>query len=98
MVKHIVMFKLADKTQANMEQAVQSLESLRGNIETLKYIEIGTDFLESERSFDIVLTTHFDNREGLKIYQEHENHLPVVKVMRSLCAQSVVVDYEQRPG
>ncbi len=95
MVKHIVMFKLAKKTQANMEQAVRALESLRGNIETLKFIEVGTDFLESERSFDIILTTHFDDREGLKIYQGHENHLPVVKIMRSLCAQSVVVDYEQ---
>ena len=94
MVKHIVMFKLAEKTLENIECAVNSLRSLEGNIETLKSIEVGTDFLESERSYDIVLTTEFENREGLEIYGEHENHLPVVKIMRSLCSSSVAVDYE----
>ncbi len=94
MVKHIVMFKLAEKTAENMERAVHSLKSLEGKIETLQAIEIGTDFLESERSYDIVLTAHFKDQDGLNIYANHENHLPVVKIMRSLCSSSVVVDYE----
>ena len=94
MVKHIVMFKLAEKTPENMERAISSLQSLKGNIETLKSIEIGTDFLESERSYDIVLSAEFENRQGLNIYEKHENHLPVVKIIRSLCSSSVVVDYE----
>jgi hypothetical protein len=94
MVKHIVMFKLAEKTPENLDQALKALNSLHGNIETLNFIEIGTDFLSSERSYDIVLTAFFDDREGLKTYAGHENHLPVVKIMRSLCSSSVVVDYE----
>jgi hypothetical protein len=94
MVKHIVMFKLAKKNTENMERAADSLRSLEGNIETLQSIEIGTDFLESERSYDIVLTAHFKDQDGLNIYANHENHLPVVKIMRSLCSSSVVVDYE----
>ena len=94
MVKHIVMFKLTEKTSQNMQLATDSLRSLENKIETLKSIEIGTDFLESDRSYDIVLTAHFDNQEGLKTYSSHENHLPVVKLMRSLCSSSVVVDYE----
>ena len=94
MVKHIVMFKLADKNPENLDQAIAALNSLRGNIETLKFIEIGTDFLSSERSYDIVLTAFFDDREGLKAYAGHKNHLPVVEKMRSLCSSSIVVDYE----
>ena len=94
MVKHIVMFKLTEKTSQNMQLATDSLRSLENKIETLRSIEIGTDFLESDRSYDIVLTAHFDNQEGLKTYSSHENHLPVVKIMRSLCSSSVVVDYE----
>jgi hypothetical protein len=94
MVKHIVMFKLTEKTSQNMQLATDSLRSLENKIETLKSIEIGTDFLESDRSYDIVLTAHFENQEGLKTYSSHENHLPVVKLMRSLCSSSVVVDYE----
>ena len=94
MIKHIVMFKLSEKTPENMEYAIKSLKSLEGNIETLKAIEIGSDFLESERSYDIVLTAQFDNQEDLKFYAQHENHLPVVKIMQSLCTSSVVVDYK----
>ncbi len=92
MVKHIVMFKLSEKTPENMERAVSSLRSLEGNIETLKSIEVGTDFLESDRSYDIALTAEFENRKGLEIYGGHENHLPVVKFMRSLCSSSIAVD------
>jgi hypothetical protein len=94
MVKHIVMFKLAEKTTENMELAVDSLKNLEGKIETLQSIEIGTDFIESERSYDIVLTAYFKDQDALNIYSNHENHLPVVKIMRSLCSSSVVVDYE----
>ena len=94
MVKHIIMFKLTEKTTKNMKRAVDSLKSLEGKIETLQSIEIGTDFLQSERSYDIVLTVHFKDRDGLSIYANHENHLPVVKIMRSLCSSSLVVDYE----
>jgi hypothetical protein len=94
MVKHIVMFKLAEKTEENLSQAMATLNSLKGNIETLKFLELGTDFLGSERSYDIVLTAFFDDCEGLKAYAGHKNHLPVVDKMRSLCSSSVVVDYE----
>ena len=94
MIKHVVMFKLSKKTPQNMEHAVQALKSLEGNIEALKAIEIGSDFLESERSYDIVLIAQFDNQEDLNFYTQHENHLPVVKIMRSLCSSSVVVDYK----
>ncbi len=94
MIKHIVMFKLAEKE--TLAEALTALNSLKGNIETLRFLEIGTDFLNSERSYDIVLTTFFDDREGLKTYAGHKNHLPVVKKMRSLCSSSIVVDYETK--
>jgi len=94
MVKHIVLFRLSEKNPKNLEKAVSALKSLEGNIETLKFIEVGIDFKESEKSYDIALTTHFDNKEGLETYAKHPNHLPVVEVMQTLCSQRVVVDYE----
>jgi hypothetical protein len=94
MIKHIVLFKLAEKNPENIKKAVRSLKSLDGNIETLKYLEIGVDYKGSDRSYDLSLTAHFDNREGLETYATHKNHLPVVDVMRSLCQSSIVVDYE----
>jgi len=94
MVKHIVMFKLAEKTPENLDMVINSLRSMEGKIETLRFLDVGKDFSGSERSYDVVLTTHFDDKEGLKIYAGHENHIPVVEKMRSLCSRSVVVDYE----
>ncbi len=94
MVKHIVMFKLANKTPENMDTLTRALKGLAGNIETLRFLEVGTDFKESDRSYDIVLTTHFDDKEGLVTYGKHKNHLPVLDLVGKLCASTVVVDYE----
>lgn len=94
MVKHIVMFKLAEKNGENLEKAVNALNSLKGNIEELRFLEVGVDYQGSERSYDIVLTAHFDARKDLEIYRDHKNHKPVAKIMRELCSNSAVVDYE----
>ena len=93
MVKHIVMFKLKEKNAENMKAAVSTLRGLDGKIESLKFIEVGVDFKESERSYDLVLTTHFDARDGLSAYASHPTHLPVIETMRNLCSNSIVADY-----
>jgi len=93
-VKHIVMFKLNQKTSENMEHALTALRGMQGKIETLKHLEVGIDFKESDRSYDLVLITHFENKEGLEIYASHEVHQPVIKTLRALCSHSIVVDYE----
>ena len=93
MVKHIVMFKLKDKSPDNLDFALSTLMSLEGNIESLRMIEVGLDFNKSERAYDIVLTTHFDDEAGLASYVAHPNHLPVITKMRDLCSSSIVVDY-----
>ena len=94
MIKHIVMFKLKDKNKENIEKIVNALKAVEGNINVLRSAEIGVNFTESERSYDIVLTTEFDNRDALDAYGPHPKHAPVVKTVRSLCSGSVIVDYE----
>ena len=94
MIKHIVMFKLKNKNKGNIEKIVGALKTLEENIDVLRSAEVGVNFTESERSYDIVLTTEFDDRSALNVYGSHPNHLPVVETVRSLCSGSVVVDYE----
>ena len=94
MIKHIVMFKLKNKNKENIEKIVGALKTLEGNIDVLRSAEIGINFSESKRSYDIVLTAKFDDRNALNAYGTHPNHLPVVETVRSLCSGSVVVDYE----
>ena len=69
------------------------MRRLEGKFETLRLIEVGLDCNESERAYDIVLTTHFDDKAGLASYVSHPNHLPVIDTMRALCSNSIVVDY-----
>jgi len=94
MIKHIVMFKLKNNSKENVEKVVNALKTLEGNIDVLRSAEVGVNFTVSERSYDIVLTTEFDNRDALNDYGPHPKHLPVVEIVRSHCSGSVVVDYE----
>ena len=94
MIRHVVMFKLKDRNNENIEKVVNALKTLEGNIDLLRSSEIGVNFTESERSYDIVLITEFDNRDALNAYGPHPKHLPVVEIVRSLCSGSVIVDYE----
>ncbi len=93
MVKHIVMFKLKEKTPDNVKQVVDALRGMEGRIETLKHIEVGENFKESDRAFDVVLTTHFENEAGLDAYIAHPVHQPVVALIRSLCGGMASADY-----
>jgi hypothetical protein len=94
MIKHIVMFKLKERSPENMKTLASALNGMKDQIETLSFLEVGEDFNGSDRSFDLVLTTHFENRQGLQSYSEHKVHQPVIQLARSLCSQIVVVDYE----
>ena len=94
MIKHIVMFKLKERNDENIAKVVNSLKTLEGNIDFLRSVEVGVNFTESERNYDIALTTEFDDRNALNAYGPHPQHLPVVEIVRSLCSSSVVVDYE----
>ena len=94
MIKHIVMFKLKDRNQVNIEKVVEALKTLEDNIDILRSAEIGVNITESERSYDIALTTVFESRDDLNAYGPHPKHSPVVDIVRALCSGSVVVDYE----
>ena len=94
MVKHIVLFKLFDKKKENIESAVSALKGMVGKIETLNKLEVGVDFKKSERSYDIALTTFFEDKQGLEVYANHPVHIPVKELLFSLCSSTAVVDYE----
>jgi len=94
MVKHIVMFKLNEKSPDNLKTLASALNGMKGQIETLRFLEVGEDFKGSERSFDLVLVAHFENRQGLETYAGHKVHQPVIQLARSLCSETVVVDFE----
>ena len=93
MIKHIVFFKLPqDFTQKDL--LVEKLNGLKDNIDFIRALEVGINFAQSDRAFDISLTVILDDKKALEAYATHENHLPVIDFIKSNSIETKVVDYE----
>lgn len=94
MIKHIVCFKLKDNSAENCKLTADILKSMEGRVPQLRSIEVGIDFLRSERSYDIILQVTVDDEKALNDYQNDEYHCSVVKKhMHTVREASVAVDY-----
>ncbi|WP_432666097.1 Dabb family protein [Wukongibacter baidiensis] len=98
MLKHVVMWRLKDMAegknkQENSEIMKEMLLSLENEIPEIKYIEVGLNINPTDAAYDIVLITHFNNEEDLKIYANHPEHLKVGEFIGKIRSERVVVDY-----
>ncbi len=95
MIKHIVCFKLKDNSEEKKQEAKNVLLSMTDKVNLIKAIEVGTDFLSSPRSYDVILQVTLENKETLDLYQNDDYHCNEVKpYMHSVMESSVAVDYE----
>lgn len=95
MIKHVVCYKLKDNSVKKREEVKNMLLSMKGKVGHFVDINVGIDFLSSERSYDIVLEMTFKSKEEMELYQKDEYHFNVIKpYMKSVRTNSVSVDYE----
>ena len=94
MFTHIVFFKLHEGIEENVKKVVGILEAMKGKIPGLREIEVGTDVLHTDRSYDLSLIIKFDSKEDMDAYQVHTYHVnEVLKYIKPMIKSSVVVDY-----
>ena len=94
MIVHIVMFKFNEENKEfNMAEVTKKLNALVELIPSLKSMEVGVDFNQSQRAFDLSLYSTFETKEDLATYALHEEHLKVVEFIKSVTLESKVVDY-----
>lgn len=93
MIKHIVLFKLPENFTGK-DLLVEKLSNLKDEIEFIKALEVGVNFSDSERAYDVSLTVVVPDKESLALYSTHEKHLPVVEFIKSNGIETKVVDYE----
>lgn len=93
MIKHIVFFKLPENFTGK-DLLVEKLNNLKDEIDQVKALEVGINFADSDRAFDISLTVIVPSKEALAEYAVHEKHLPVVEFIKSNGIETKVVDYE----
>ena len=99
MIKHIVMWKLAESAEGadrleNAQKIRGMIEGLRGVIPQIREIEIGINFNDSGAAYDVVLYSVFDSKEDLDSYQEHPEHKKVADFITKVRTDRVVADYE----
>lgn len=95
MIKHIVCYKLKDSSIEGKKKVYDNFMRMKENIDLFVELNVGLDFLESERSYDVVLEIVFENLEKMNEYQKHPYHVNIVKpFMKEARISSVSVDYE----
>ena len=94
MITHIVMIKLQEPTDDNINGVVEQVASMDGKIDELISIEVGRDVIRSPRSYDVGLIARFATLDDLNSYGTHPVHLPVLDFIRPLASSVVAVDFE----
>ena len=94
MIVHVVIFKFNKQDiEANILKVTQELNNLLEKIDVLKSMEVGVNFTDSDRAFDLSLYSTFETKEDLQAYAIHPEHLKVVELIKSVTSESKVVDY-----
>ncbi len=95
MIKHVVCYKLIDNSLEKKREVKEMLMSMVGKVDHFVDIKVGLDFLQSERSYDVVLEMTFNSKEEMELYQKDKYHFNVIKpYMKNVRTGSVSVDYE----
>ena len=92
MVKHVVCMKFGDRKEA--EKVAVLLRALEGKVPTLLSMEVGLDFMQSPRSYDLVLIATYADRAALDAYTVHPEHKKVQQYIHGVREAVVAVDFE----
>ena len=94
-MKHVICIKLIDNSEEHTNKVRELLLSMKGRVPMLEDIWVGTDFLHSERSFDVVMVADLTDKSVLDAYQNDPYHAGVVKAYLSTAAEKIIaVDCE----
>ena len=98
MVKHIVLFKLNEFSDAEaktlkMNQIKLALLNLKNIIPEIETIEVGLNGNPKE-AFDIALISTHTSWENLSVYDQHPSHVAVKKIIKEVLNTRSAADFE----
>ena len=94
MIKHLVLFRLKEKTPQSSRQLIDAFAGLPEKIEEIQHLEVGEDFKLTPKSFDVALSVEFGDREALSAFSIHPEYVPVLDLIHEICSEYAVVDME----
>lgn len=94
MLTHVVLFKLKERTEENITEAISRLAALADAVPMVRSLEVGADVVQSARAYDVALIVKFDDRAGMEAYQVHPAHVPVAQFLKGISESIVSADFE----
>ena len=94
MIKHIVLFKVNDKSKIN--EAQEKILNLKNHIPEIIDIEVFSDIGYDENASDFGLITTLKSVDDLDIYAKHPDHLEVISFIKTIATQRVAIDYNTK--
>ena len=91
MIKHIVLFKVNDKSK--IEKAKELILGLKDKIPEIVDIEVFSDIGYDKSASDFGLITTLKDKNDLDIYAKHPKHLEVIKFIKTIATQRNAIDY-----
>lgn len=92
MIKHCIMIKLKDRSSKAKEAAKKMLLSMDGKVTMMRDFEVHTDFIGSERSYDIFLSCVLDDEKALDDYQNDKYHCEIKAYIKTVAESTIAVD------
>ena len=94
MFRHIVLYRLKDRSEESKQALRDKFLTLQGNVPRILELEAGCDCLFSGRSYDVALSITFASKEDLAEYKDHPFHLGVAEYVHSVMESAVSCDFE----
>lgn len=98
MIKHVVMWRIADDQPQSKAELIKTLidklEALPPIIPQIKEFVVGANEKEAPAAFDVTLVSSFDSWEALSEYQVHPTHQEVGAFLKGAATDRAVVDFE----
>lgn len=92
MITNNLLIKLKNNNKESIEEARNTLLSMKGKIETLRDIKVEIDVRKG--NYDIMLITKYDLLEALDAYLIHPVHVEVAKYIGSVLESQASLCYE----
>lgn len=98
MIRHLVLWKLADDAADDKEVIVAEFEQRFGAlvpvIDGLERLEIRADIGETDGNWDVLLDADYRDTAALDAYQVHPEHVTVAAYVRSVVTARACIDFD----
>lgn len=80
MIRHVALFRwIEGVTAEQVAEVVEALESLPGEIPTIRTYAVGPDLDLGEGRWDFAVIASFDDARGYQAYMDHPAHVRVAE-------------------